>query len=72
MQLQTAHEVNRHLNGEVEDLVLRVDALQQENEARMPTFSRITHSGLHVCTSFQAVSAYRVTLWGRHASSWNV
>ena len=33
MQLETSHDVNRHLNGEVEDLVLKVDALQRENEA---------------------------------------
>jgi len=33
IQLQTSHEVNRHLNGEVESLVLQVDALQKENEA---------------------------------------
>ncbi|CAL8463015.1 g2549 [Coccomyxa elongata] len=33
IQLQTSHEVNRHLNGEVESLVLQVDELQKENEA---------------------------------------
>ncbi len=33
IQLETSHEVNKHLNGEVESLVLRVDELEKENEA---------------------------------------
>ena len=33
IQLETSHEVNKHLNGEVESLVLQVDELQKENEA---------------------------------------
>ena len=33
IQLETSHEVNKHLNGEVESLVLQVDELQNENEA---------------------------------------
>lgn len=33
MQLQVSHEVNRHLNGEVEAMVLKVDTLQQDLEA---------------------------------------
>ena len=33
IQLETSHEVNKHLNGEVESLVLQVDELQTENEA---------------------------------------
>ena len=30
MQLKVSHEVNRHLNGEVEAMVLQVDTLQQD------------------------------------------
>ena len=33
IQLETSHEVIKHLNGEVESLVLQVDELQKENEA---------------------------------------
>jgi len=63
IQLETSHEVNKHLNGEVETLVLQVDELQKENGAlkkhieeltsKLATAKRKAHSSSDlVCAPF--------------------